>query len=103
MNPEKYGYILEETTPEQIVPKQEPSPAPQETPSEQPAEPSQPPVELDDSFSKEQQDAAAGNVTENTDELSAEDTGDANQNINTEEPVDEQPVENDVTNDSIQQ
>lgn len=106
MDPEKYGYILEETAPEQIVPKQEPQPAPQPAPApvEQPAEQTpQDSVVLDDSFSQQQQDAAAGNVIENTDELSAEDTGDANQNINTEEPVDEQPVENDVTNDSIQQ
>ena len=103
MNPEKYGYILEEITPEQIVPKQEPAPAPQETPSEQPAEPSQPPVELDDSFTKEQQDAAAGNVTETADEPPAEDTSAADQHTDTEAPVDEQPVENDVANDSIQQ
>lgn len=83
MDPEKYGYILEETTPEQIVPKQDPQTT--QPSSESPvAETPQDTVILDDSFTKEQQDAAAGlsgtdqtvvdanNSTENTVQDSAQ-------------------------------
>ena len=71
-------------TPEQIVPKQEPQPAPQ--PVEPPVEETpQDTVVLDDSFTQAQQDAAAGNVTENTDQTNADQT-----------VVEEQPTENNI-------
>ena len=64
-DPEQYGYILEETTPEQIVVKQEPvqQPAPS---VEQPTsnETQQGGYELDSSFTQQQQDAAAGQGTD---------------------------------------
>ena len=86
MNPEKYGYILEETTPEQIVPKQEPQPTPQ--PAAPPVEETpQDPVVLDDSFTQEQQDAASGNVTED------DNVGDANPSV----PQDETYAPDDTT------
>lgn len=71
MDPEKYGYILEETVPEQIVPKQ------QSTQPEQQADMSksnsetnveQNTVVLDDSFTQAQQDAAANQEVQETPE-----------------------------------
>ena len=68
-DPEQYGYILEEITPEQIVVKQEPAPTPA-PPANPPAEeqPSsnetqQGGYELDNSFTQQQQDRAAGEGT----------------------------------------
>ena len=87
MDPETYGYILEEVTPEQIVPKQEPQAQPQ--PVEPPAEETpQDTVVLDDSFTQAQQDAAAGNISENTDQTNAD-------QINIDQTVvEEQPMGN---------
>ena len=71
MDPEAYGYILEEIEPEQIVPKQEPTPEPPaEPPVTEPVAPTpEDTIILDDSFTQAQQDAAAGQgevVVENT-------------------------------------
>lgn len=61
LDPEKYGYILEETIPEQIVPKQEPA---EQSTTEQPAEQNQQDtIVLDDSFTQEQQAAASGQTS----------------------------------------
>ena len=88
MDPETYGYILEEVTPEQIVPKQEPQAQPQ--PVEPPVEETpQDTVVLDDSFTQAQQDAAAGNVSENTDQTNTDQT-----------VIVEQPTEN-TTDETI--
>ncbi len=100
MDPEKYGYILEEITPEQIVPKQEPQPAPQ---------PEQPPVEetpqdsviLDDSFTQEQQQAAAEQGADSGDQtventVTSDDTG-----ITDATPAEELPVDETITEDAI--
>ena len=76
MDPETYGYILEEITPEQIVPKQEQAPQPQapaEPPVQEPVnETPQDTIILDDSFTQAQQDAAAGKAPENTDQTTTE-------------------------------
>ena len=94
MNPEKYGYILEEITPEQIVPKQQPQTPPAQPPVEQPVEQApQDTVILDDSFTKEQQEAAAGQLT---DESIIEDTDTVSDETNNSEVNDSE-----ITNDTI--
>ncbi len=100
MNPEKYGYILEETTPEQIVPKQETvqEPAPQPPAEQTPQETPQGSVILDDSFTKEQQEAAAGQAPDNNTEI-VETTVVPNDSESSEEI----PTEESLTDGGVQQ